>query len=104
MYTTKRTYSLVRETVDDFEAEVPAGERSSVVSEALRDWLETRRRQALRRDVIEGCREMADVYQEIEKAYRPLEEEVHRALEAAPEAGLGRPRSSRSGGRVRARR
>ena len=48
----------------------------------LREWLDKQQREQLRREVIEGCREMADVYLEIEQEYHPLEEEVARALDA----------------------
>jgi hypothetical protein len=104
MSTTKRTYSLVRETVEDFEATVPAGSRSAVVEEALREWLGAKRREILRREVVQGCREMSDVYREIEREYHPLEEEVLSGLDDEPPARRDRPRAARSGRRVRARR
>ena len=37
-----------------------------------------RSQEDLRRDIIEGCREMADVHLETEREYHPLEEEVER--------------------------
>ena len=59
-------------------------------------------------DIIDGCREMADVYLEIEREYHPLEEEVDRALDVESPArrhrarcasirskGLSRPASDR---------
>jgi hypothetical protein len=60
---------------------VSAGERSAVIAQLLRDWLQSRRRTQLRQALIEGCRAMADVYREIEEEYHPLEEEVQHALE-----------------------
>lgn len=77
----KRTYTLPPETVEAFKDAVDAGRRSAVVAALLDDWLEQKRREELRRAVIEGCRQMADVYLEIEREYHPLEEEVRRALE-----------------------
>lgn len=77
----KRTYALPPETVAQFEQAVASGKRSAVVGDLLREWLETRRREALRQEIIEGCREMAALYQEIEREYLPLDEEVHRAVE-----------------------
>jgi hypothetical protein len=50
--------------------------------------------------VIEGCREMADVYLGIEREYHPLEEEVQHALGDEPEPGRRGARPSRSRGRV----
>ena len=78
----KRTYALPTETVESFERSVASGQRSAVIATLLRDWLEAQRRERLRRDIIEGCREMADIYTEIEREYHPLEEEAHRALDA----------------------
>jgi metal-responsive CopG/Arc/MetJ family transcriptional regulator len=83
----KRTYALPSETLTEFEQVVASGKRSAVIAGLLRDWLEEQQRQKLRRQVVEGCREMAGIYLEIEQAYHPLEEEVHHAFDARPEAG-----------------
>jgi hypothetical protein len=77
----KRTYALPPETIEQFEQTVAPGQRSAVIAELLRGWLETRRREQLRREVIEGCHAMAEIYLQTEQEYHPLEEEVHRALE-----------------------
>jgi hypothetical protein len=77
----KRTYALPPETVERFEEAVASGRRSAVIADLIHDWLEARRREELRREIIEGCREMAAVYQEIERDYQPLDEELHRAVE-----------------------
>jgi metal-responsive CopG/Arc/MetJ family transcriptional regulator len=77
----KRTYALPPETLARFEEAVRPGKRSAVIADLLREWLEAQRREQLRREVIEGCREMAETYLEIEREYHPLEEEVHRALD-----------------------
>jgi metal-responsive CopG/Arc/MetJ family transcriptional regulator len=76
----KRTYSLPPETIEQFEQAVAPGQRSSVIADLLRAWLETRRRERLRREVIEGCHAMAEIYLQTEREFHPLEEEVHRAL------------------------
>jgi hypothetical protein len=39
---------------------------------------ELHEREQLRKEIIEGCRDMADVYLEVEREYHPLEEEVQR--------------------------
>jgi hypothetical protein len=99
----KRTYSLPEETVVRFEAQVPAGERSSLLAGLVNDWLSKRHRQQLRAAIAEGCAAMADLYLEIERDYHPLEEEVHSALdESAPRRN--RARAPRSRRRVRASR
>jgi len=77
----KRTYTLPPDTLEQFEQVVAAGQRSAVVTELLREWLDRQRREQLRREIIDGCREMADVYLETEREYHPLEEEVHRGLD-----------------------
>ena len=73
----KRTYVLPPDTLEQFEQEVSSGKRSAVIAELLREWLDKRRRDRLRREVLEGCREMMDVYLEVEQEYHPLDEEVH---------------------------
>lgn len=74
----KRTYSLPPETVERFERAAAVGQRSAIVTRLVDEWLDEQQRQQLRADIIEGCREMADIYLEIEKEYHPLEEEVER--------------------------
>lgn len=76
MMAMKRTYSLPEETVKEFECLVPSGERSAVIRHLVDGWLQQRAK--LRQDIIEGCREMADVYLEIEREFHPLEEEIER--------------------------
>ena len=76
----KRTYTLPAETLNEFEQTVAPGKRSSTIDAILRDWLADKRRAELRREIIEGCQAMADVYVEIEREYHPLEEEVQRAF------------------------
>jgi hypothetical protein len=81
----KRTYALPSDTLTQFEQTVVPGKRSAVISDLLWEWLDQQRRERLRREVIEGCQAMADVYLEIERAYHPSEEEVQRAFDVQPE-------------------
>ena len=98
MNLTKRTYSLPSGTITGFEAEVQSGRRSGVVAELIRVWLERRRCERLRGEIVAGCREIGAEYQLVEQEYHPLEEEVERAAECHAAPG-------RSGqGAVRARR
>jgi hypothetical protein len=90
----KRTYALPPDILQQFEQTVAAGKRSAVIAALLYEWLDKQRQEQLRRDVIEGCREMADVYLEIEQEYHPLEEEVHRGLDAQPQTRRHRARSA----------
>jgi metal-responsive CopG/Arc/MetJ family transcriptional regulator len=96
----KRTYALPQDTLEEFERATPAGKRSALIAELVRSWLEHEKRERLRREVIEGCREMTDVYLEIEREYHPLEEEVQHALDdESPPRGRG-ARTTRSRRRV----
>ena len=90
----KRTYALPPDILQQFEQTVAAGKRSAVIAGLLHAWLDKQRQEQLRRDVIEGCREMADVYLEIEREYHPLEEEVHRGLDPQPQTRRHRARSA----------
>ncbi len=96
----KRTYALPQETLEEFERATPPGKRSSVVAELLRSWLERQKRERLRAAVIEGCREMADVYLEIEREYHSLEEEVQHAFGDELQPGRRGARPPRSRRRV----
>ena len=79
MQTQKRTYALPAETIQEFEQAVASGQRSTTLALLIEEWLEKRRDQALRQNIIEGCREMWDVYVDTEAEFHPLEEEVARA-------------------------
>jgi len=100
----KRTYTLPAAAMHAFESQVPAGERSALVASLVQHWLEEARRKTLRREVVEGCAAMADMYLEIEKEYHPLEEEIHRAIDDQPTPRRRRARQTRSRGRVRTSR
>ncbi|MCC6727905.1 MAG: hypothetical protein IT208_01040 [Chthonomonadales bacterium] len=82
MQTLKRTYALPSDTLSAFERAVRPGERSAVVGRLLSEWLALREREALRRQVEEGCREMWDLLLEEARAWEPLEAEVDRVLDA----------------------
>ena len=90
----KRTYVLPPDILQQFEHTVAAGKRSAVIAGLLHEWLDQQRRERLCRAVIEGCHAMADVYIEMERAYHPLEEEVHRALATQPQTRRPRARSA----------
>ncbi len=77
----KRTYALPPDTLEKFERTVDAGKRSAVVAELIREYLAEREREALRRDIIEGCEDMAEIYLEIEREFNAADEELHRAVE-----------------------
>src|SRR5262249_5266854 len=91
----KRTYVLPPKTIEEFEKTVSAGDRSAVIADLLASWLENRQREQRRQAIIEGCREMAEIYCEIEGEDHPLEEEVQRALDNETPAGGNRPGPTR---------
>ncbi len=78
MPTQKRTYALPQATLDKFERAVASGQRSAALARLIEDWLEKQQQEALERDIMEGCREMADVYLEIQREFEPLDAEVTR--------------------------
>jgi hypothetical protein len=96
----KRTYTLPPDTVAEFEQVTTTGDRSALVARLLRDWLENQKREQRRQAIIEGCREMAEVYREVENEYHPLEEEVQHALDNEPPTRGNRPRAARPRRRV----
>jgi hypothetical protein len=92
----KRTYTLPAKTVKVFEQEVAPSERDEVVAALLRSWLSRQDRQRLRREIIEGCREMAEIYLQTEREFHPLEEEVARAFDVQSETRRRGSRATRS--------
>jgi hypothetical protein len=77
----KRTYSLPPDVVGRFEQLLAPGERSAFLAKLIGDWLAEREREALRRELIEGCKEMAGLYQEIEQEWNGASDEVWRGAE-----------------------
>ncbi len=80
MQTRKRTYVLPQTTVEKFEQTVASGQRSAALARLIEAWLTKQQEEALERDIIEGCREMADVYLEIQREFDPLDTEVTSAF------------------------
>ncbi|MBI3682468.1 MAG: hypothetical protein HY235_18975 [Acidobacteria bacterium] len=74
----KRTYSLPSDIVTKFERSLPRGERSSFIAKLIEEWLEERKRLELRRQVIEGCQQMATHYREINQEWDRTSEEIWR--------------------------
>jgi len=72
----KRTYVIPEDIIKVFEGYVPAGKRSAVLVELMSEWIEKRKLDTLRLNVIAGCLDMADVQLELERDFHPLEEEV----------------------------
>ena len=94
----KRTYALRAKTVERFETRVALDNRNAVMDELLSDWLNRQEKERLRREIVEGCREMAGVYLQTELEFHPLEEEVVRGLDHQAKSrrrGAGSARSRR---------
>ena len=100
MRLTKRTYALPPEILVEFEQTVEPGRRSQVVADILNRWLEQRKQEKLRMEVIEGCQAMAEVYLELEQEYHTLEEEATRALYSNTKTRRNRSVSARSRRRI----
>lgn len=78
----KRTYALPPETLARFEKEISSGQRSAKIAQLIEEWIETKERENLRREIEEGCKEMWDVYKETAKEWEPLEAEIDRHLDS----------------------
>ena len=75
----KRTYSLPPDLLRKFERRLAPGERSAFVGRLIGEWLAEREREEIRRKVVEGCREMAELYTEVDEEWRGSSDEVWRA-------------------------
>lgn len=80
METAKRTYAIPEKTLKRFEGKIAPRKRSAKVAELIEEWIREQEEAAIQQDIIEGCREMWDVYLEMAKEWEPLEEEVDRAF------------------------
>ena len=78
MATIKRTYLLPDGTIERFEKKVPVRQRSATVAGLIEDWLTQSERAAIREKVMEGCKEMSDLYTEIARDWASLDEEIDR--------------------------
>lgn len=77
----KRTYSLPPGILKRFEDRLAPGERSGRLAKLMEEWLAERERDELRRELIEGCKEMSNLYQEIDREWNRASEEVWRDAE-----------------------
>ena len=103
----KRTYSIDRAVLTAFESAVETGSRSVVVTELLRHYLADRERETIRRQIIEGSKQLSALYVEESNAWNPLEEELLKDELYEREEHRPAPRrrgagASRSGRRTRA--
>ncbi len=96
--TLKRTYTLPADIVERFEAATAPGKRSATLATIMADWIARKHREELSREIVDGCREMAETYLAVEKEYHALEEEVERGARTTrnekPQAGKRRSRSA----------
>jgi hypothetical protein len=81
MRQTKRTYTLPAETLGRFETQVAPGRRSQMVGQLILQWLDETERERLRQEVIEGCRDMEQLYRDVAREWSPVDEEAWRAVE-----------------------
>jgi metal-responsive CopG/Arc/MetJ family transcriptional regulator len=77
----KRTYSLPPDLLQRFEGRLASGERSRFLAKLIEAWLAEREREELRKQVIEGCKEMAGLYLEIDREWNTAADEVWRDAE-----------------------
>ena len=72
----RRTFSLNRETVSRFEAIVPPGARSQTIEFLLKQCVEELERERLNQLIREGLEYMADVYADVEREWAGVETEA----------------------------
>ena len=72
----KRTYSLPPSTLERYERQFAPGERSKTVAKLMEEWLAERERAELRCLVVEGCQEMAGLYQEVDQEWNGSADEI----------------------------
>jgi metal-responsive CopG/Arc/MetJ family transcriptional regulator len=77
----KRTYVLPSDVLQRFEKVIAPGKRSAKVAEILEEWIHEREQEALRQDIIEGCKDMWEVYLKTAHDWEPLDREVDSLLE-----------------------
>ncbi len=77
----KRTYSLPSDLVQRLEDRLSPGERSRFIAMLIRHWLDEQEREGLRREIVEGCRDMAAVHAEIDREWSHVSDEVWREIE-----------------------
>ncbi|HEV2471646.1 MAG TPA: hypothetical protein VGS41_03210 [Chthonomonadales bacterium] len=79
----KRTYAIPTKTLARFESAVGSGRRSAVIASLIERYVENQRRDALRREIAEGCLDMWDVYEETAREWAPLDREAEAFLGSA---------------------
>jgi len=75
-----KSFPLPKDTLDAFEQKVEHEKQGELVASLIQHWLEEEHKRKIREEYIAGLVEMEDVSLELEYAYNPLEEEVHRGL------------------------
>lgn len=72
----KRTYTLPSDLVQRLEQRLSPGERSRFIAKLIEGWLEEKDRETLRAEIIAGCRDMAELYQEIDQSWTEASDET----------------------------
>jgi hypothetical protein len=81
MNTAKRTYALPSNTLQRFEREIAPGKRSAKVAELIELWIADRERDAIRGAIVEGCREMNEIYLANAGAWEDADDELWRGID-----------------------
>lgn len=80
MKTVECTFKLPEATLEALEQKVSPENQGTLVAALIEQWLDGQKTPSIREQYIEGLKDMEDISLELERAYHPLEEEVHRAL------------------------
>lgn len=77
----KRTYTLPPDILQKFESRLPPGERSSSLAKIIEEWLAEREREELRQLIVEGCQDMREEYEQIDRDWSSAADGVWRNVE-----------------------
>jgi metal-responsive CopG/Arc/MetJ family transcriptional regulator len=77
MHLKKRTYSIDERTLKAFESLVESGNRSIIISQLMRNYLNEQARKKIREAIIAGAPLVKEEYRKESEAWYPLEEEVY---------------------------
>lgn len=76
----KRTYTLPPSLLERYEQQLAPGQRSKIIAQLMEDWLAERERAELRSQVIEGCKQMASLYLEVDQEWNNSADEIWREI------------------------
>ena len=81
MELTRRTYALPPDIVAQFEEYVPSERRSDVVATLIEAWITKLDDESEQREIEDWVRDMDEIHLELEREFRPLDDEVWNTID-----------------------